>query len=501
MRRRDLLRTAMGAALASAFVPAHAWAEDVPAVTVSGGQTTLTRADIKAFAESLNGIVLRPDSPGYDIARELWNKFWDRRPALIAKCNGVDDVIAAVNFGREHDLLTAVRCGGHSMAGKSMCDGGLVIDMTPMDVVEIDVKNRIATVQGGALLGNLDRKVLPFGLGTTVGVVSHTGVGGLTLGGGMGRLQRRFGLAIDNVLGVEIVTADGKFLRANDKENPDLYWGVRGGGGNFGVVTKFFFRLHPMNQTVLNFSFSFPMEHAKDALKLFFDFTTGASEDLFLSGGVSMRADGTGGARIAGNYFGPFGDMDQVLQPIRRFGKATADRVYAMKYADVQRSSDDGINAPGARRYAKGGFLRDIDENLIDTIVDRMEPLPTRNIGVGLLLMDGAPARVGPSDTVWAHRDALYNIDSTSTWSVENPDVDEQNIAWNRAYWKDVQPFTGGRFYVNQLMDENQGQINANYRHNYDRLVEVKNAYDPTNFFRLNANVQPTVKAASLNMR
>jgi FAD/FMN-containing dehydrogenase len=195
MRRRDLIRAAMGAAAASTFTNASAWAQDIPAVTLSDGETTLTKADIKAFAEGLNGIVLRPDSDGYDIARELWNKYWDLRPALIAKCNGVEDVIATVNFAREHDLLTAVRCGGHSMSGKSMCDGGLVIDMTPMNNVDVDVRNKIASVEGGAQLGNMDRKTQPLGLGTTAGVVSHTGVGGLTLGGGMGRLQRRFGLA------------------------------------------------------------------------------------------------------------------------------------------------------------------------------------------------------------------------------------------------------------------------------------------------------------------
>mgnify|MGYP006081550197 CR=1 FL=1 len=493
MRRRDLIRAAMGAAAASTFTNASAWAQDIPAVTLSDGETTLTKADIKAFAEGLNGIVLRPDSDGYDIARELWNKYWDLRPALIAKCNGVEDVIATVNFAREHDLLTAVRCGGHSMSGKSMCDGGLVIDMTPMNNVDVDVRNKIASVEGGAQLGNMDRMTQPLGLGTTAGVVSHTGVGGLTLGGGMGRLQRRFGLAIDNVLGVEIVTADGKLLRANEKENPDLYWGVRGGGGNFGVVTKFFFRLHPMNQTILNFFFSIPMEYAKDALKLYFDFSMSAREDVFAMGGVSMQPDGTGNARISGNYFGPFSEIDQMLRPIRNFGKATVDRVYPMQYVDVQRSNDDGVNAPGRRRYAKGGFLRNIDEGLINTIVDRMEPLPTRHIGVGLLPMDGAPARVGADETVWAHRDALYNIDSTSNWAVSDSDMDAQNISWNRAYWKDVEPFLGGGFYVNALMDEDQGQINSNYGHNHARLVEVKNTYDPTNFFRLNANVQPTV--------
>ncbi len=494
MHRRTLLKTAMGAAVATSVLSARAWAQDISAATLDGDKTILTRADIKAFAESLNGIVLRPDHPGYDIARELWNKYWDRRPALIVKCNGVEDVQSAVNFGREHNLLTAVRCGGHSMSGKSMCDGGLVIDMTPMNRVEVDVKNRVVSVEGGALLGDMDRKTQPFGLGTTAGVVSHTGAGGLMLGGGIGRLQRRFGLAIDNNIGVEIVTADGKFRRANANENQDLYWGVRGGGGNFGVVTKLFMRLHPMEQNILNFFMAYTWENAKDALKLYFDLTDGAPEDLMVLSGASMNPDGSGSAYISGNYYGPFNQIDDRLKAVRAYGKATVDRVYPQQYVDVQRSIDDGVNEPGRRRYAKGGFLREVTDDLINAVIDGMEPLPTRRIGVGLLPMDGAVARVGPADTVWAHRDASHNIDSTSSWTVTDLELEAEHIAWNRAYWQEVEPFTKGGFYVNSLMDESQGQVNANYGHNYARLVEVKNKYDPTNFFRLNANVRPSAK-------
>lgn len=492
MHRRNLLKSAAAAAAISALPMKQIWAADVPAVNLDGDSISLDKKDVRDFANSLNGIVLEPDSAGYDIARQIWNRYWDRKPALIARCTNIDDVISAVNFARAHNLLTAVRCGGHSMSGKGMCDGGLVIDLSYMNDVQIDVKNKIASVQGGALLGDLDRKALPFGLGTTAGVVSHTGVGGLTLGGGMGRLQRRFGLAIDNVLGVELVTAEGKVVTANAKENPDLYWGVRGGGGNFGIVTKFLFRLHTMNPMVINFGFSFPMDVAKDALKLYFDFSTGADPDLFLLGGVSMREDGTGGVSIGGNYFGPQSNVDRVLQPLRDFGKATRDSAFPIEYLKIQRAADDGFNAPGNRHYAKGGFLREINDDLITTLIERIEPLASRRFSVGLLPMDGAPSKIGAEDTVWAHRDASYNIDSSSKWAVKNSDVDEKNVAWNRAYWKDIEPFTRG-FYVNQLIDENQGQVNANYGANHARLVQVKNKYDPTNFFRLNANVRPTV--------
>jgi hypothetical protein len=492
MQRRYLLKTAMATATVSTFNIKTAWSEDLSAMTVDGNATTLDKADIRDFADSLHGIVLRPDSAGYDIARQVWNRYWNRRPALIARCTHVDDVIAAVQFGRAHNLLTAVRCGGHSMSGKGVCDGGLVIDLSYMNAVEIDVKNKIATVEGGAQLGDMDRKALALGLATTAGVVSHTGVGGLTLGGGMGRLQRRFGLAIDNVLGVELVAADGRVVTANEKENADLYWGVRGGGGNFGIVTKFKFRLHTMNPMVINFGFSYPLAVAKDALKLYFDFTTGAHEDLFVLGGVSMNEDGAGGVNIGGNYFGAQADVDRVLKPLKDFGKATKERVFPIEYVKIQRVADDGFNAPGNRHYAKGGFLREVNENLITTIVDRLEPIPSRRFSVGLLPMDGAPSRISPDATVWAHRDASYNIDSSSKWAVDNVDVDEQNVGWNRDYWSDIEPFTRG-FYVNQLIDENQGQVSANYGSNYARLVALKNKYDPTNFFRLNANVKPTV--------
>jgi len=492
MHRRDLLRAAAGTAALSTLPAALAWADDAPAVSLDGKAITLDRGDIRAFGESLDGILIRPEGTKYDLARQVWNRIWDKRPALIARVASVDDVVASVNFAREQNLLTAVRCGGHSMSGKGVCDGGLVIDLSYLNDVNIDVDERIATVEGGALLGDLDRKALPFGLGTTAGVVSHTGAGGLILGGGMGRLQRRFGLAIDNVVGVELVTAAGRLVQASADENPDLYWGVRGGGGNFGVVTKFFMRLYEMSPVVNNFMFTFPAESAKDALRLYFDYTIDADPDLFVLCSAFMNKEGKSGVRIVGNYFGPGSNVDRVLAPLRNFGKSSGERVFDIEYVRIQRAADDGFNAPGNRHYAKGGFLRTADDKLIDAIVDNMEPLPGRSFSVGLLPMDGAVAQVAADATPWAHRDALYNIDSSSAWGVNDAESDERNIAWNRAYWPKIEPFTRG-FYVNSLMDENQGQVNANYGQNYDRLVAVKNKWDPGNLFRLNANVRPTV--------
>jgi FAD/FMN-containing dehydrogenase len=492
MHRRDVLRAAASAAALTTLPGTLAWADDAPAINLDGQPITLDRGDIRAFAETLHGIVIRPDGNQYDLARQVWNRIWDKRPALIVRVASVDDVRASVNFAREKNLLTAVRCGGHSMSGKSVCDGGLVIDLGYLNDVDIDVERKIATVGGGALLGDLDRKALPLGLATTAGVVSHTGAGGLILGGGLGRLQRRFGLAIDNIVGVELVTADGRVVQAAADENPDLYWGVRGGGGNFGVVTKLFMRLHDMSPMVANFVFSFPAETAKDALRLYFEYTSGADPDLFVIGSVFMNADGQSGVRFIGNYFGPNARLDRVLAPLRKFGKASSEAVFPIEYVKIQQAADDGFNAPGNRHYSKGGFLRAADDRLIDAIVENLEPLPGRRFSISLLPMDGAPAEIAANATPWTHRDALYNIDSSSAWPVNDAESDARNIAWNRAYWPSIEPFTRG-FYVNGLMDQTQAQVNANYGPNYARLVAVKNAWDPTNLFRLNANVRPTV--------
>jgi hypothetical protein len=490
MHRRTLLRTALGSAAASALPFSSVWAQDLPAITLDGAETILDKASIKAFAESLDGVLLKPDSVGYDIARQVWNRFWDRKPALIAKVTNVTDVVNAVAFARENNLLTAVRCGGHSMSGKGVCDGGLVIDMSAMNRVDIDVDKQVATLQGGCLLGDLDRKSLGLGLATTAGVVSHTGAGGLILGGGMGRLQRHHGLSIDNVLSVQIVTADGRVLTANAQENPDLYWGVRGGGGNFGVVTEIQMRLHKQDPMVMAFGFSYPMEHARDAMKLYLDAADGAPVDLFLLGGFGLEGDGSGGVSISGTFFGAASDLEKHLAQFRTGNMAISERAFPIPYVNLQRVADDGVNAPGLRRYAKGGFLRQADESMIDAMIGMAEPLPGRSFRIGLLPMDAAPSRVGPTDTVWAHRDALYNIDASSTWALGNEEDDERNISANRAYFRGIEEFSQG-FYVNSLVDESQTQVNENYRQNYDRMVEVKTKYDPANLFRLNANVRP----------
>lgn len=490
MHRRHLLRAA-ASALALGAVPARlAWADDAPAVDLDGRAITLGRGDIQAFAAALDGVLVRPDSAQYDLARQVWNGVWDRRPALIARVGSVADVVASVNFARAHRLLTAVRCGGHSMAGKGVCDGGLVIDLGYLNAVSIDVPGRVATVGGGALLGDLDRQSLPFGLGTTAGVVSHTGAGGLILGGGLGRLQRRHGLAIDNVLGVELVTADGRVVRAAADENPDLYWAVRGGGGNFGIVTRFFLRLHAVPPVVGNFLFTYPEAAARDALRRFFDLSNGADRDLFVIASAFVGADGARGVRIVGNWFGAPERLDRVIAPLRKAGQATAERVFPAEYVKVQQAADAGLNAAGNRHYGKGGFVRQVDDALSDAILGSLEPLPGRNFSVALLPMDGAVGEVAPDATPWAHRDARFNLDASSSWPAADAAADARNVAASRDCWRRLEPFTRG-FYINGLLDENQDQVTANFGPNYPRLVAAKKRWDPGNLFRLNANVRP----------
>jgi len=495
MKRRDLLQTGLGAVAAASLPYRRVFGAEIAAMTLSGSETFLTDAEVNEFVGGQRGVVLQPDSIGYDVARKVWNAVWDKRPALIARCTNVDDVINAVNFGRSHNLLTAVRCGGHSASGKSVCEGGLVIDLSYMNTVEIDVAAKTARVDGGALLANLDRKALPLGLATTSGYVSHTGIGGLTLGGGVGRLHRKFGLAIDNVLGVEVVTADGKHLRANEKENSELYWGVRGGGGNFGIVTKFIIRLHSFAPEVHSFRFSYPLERAEDVLNFYFDYSSDAHQDLFVNAGLDVRADGGGGVGISGNFYGADAELDRLLQPIRTLGRPLSERTSKSEYVKVQSVADGGTNAHGYRHYSKAGFITEIKPGFTNTLVERAESLPTRGFGVSFLPLDGAVHRVGPSETPWAHRNALYNLSTDSTWSDPDPDVAEKNVKWNRAYWTDIESFTNGGFYINSLSaDDGQQKINANHGPNHDRLVAVKDTYDPTNFFRLNANIVPTIQ-------
>jgi FAD/FMN-containing dehydrogenase len=453
---------------------------------------TLSDSLVAEFARALRGRVLLRGDTGYDDARRILNPSFDKYPALIAQVTGAADVATAVDFARDNGgLLLAVKCGGHSASGQSSCDGGMMIDLSPFRDVRVDPFARTARVTGGTLLGALDHEAMAHGLVTTMGTVSHTGVGGLVTGGGFGRLGRRFGLSVDNLLSVDVVGADGRLRHATEDENADLFWGVRGGGGNFGVVTSFEFRLHPMQREVVFGDILFPLARARDVLSLYGEFGPGAPDQLAL--GVHVVQPAGGALGLAGFNLCWSGDpnsLERVIAPIRALGTPIADTLASMDYVAVQRSGD--ISDPRAvGQYIKSGFVPNLPAGLVSAIADRFDGDPRRDTILAFQQGGGAIGRVAPGATAFAQRDAMANMLCFVNWP--NGEDPADHIAWIREFWTGLEPFTHG-FYVNDLeADMTAATIRENYRQNHERLVAVKNEYDPRNLFRLNANVQPTV--------
>ena len=434
--------------------------------------------------------MLSPVDGPYDQARKVWNGMIDHRPALIARCAGVADVVRAVNFARDNDLLVSVRGGGHNVAGKAVCDGALMIDLAEMRSVQVDTHNRTALVEGGAILKDLDHQTQVYGLATTAGVVDTTGVAGLTLGGGVGWLARKHGLSCDNLLSVELVTADGQVLKASSEENADLFWGVRGGGGNFGIVTSFEYRLHPVGPTILGGSLFHPLEKAREALKFYYEYSSAAPDELVANAHLVTSPAGERLLNISVCYTGPIGQGERVLQPLRQFGPPLSDEIGPITYLELQ-SRGSLRFAENLFYYWKTHFLNEISDAAIDVMVNHFATVPSPLTALGLQQYGGAVSRVGQSETAFGHRDAQYDCIPASVWS--DPKDSELNIEWSREIWELMKPFSTGGEYVNNLGDEGEDRVIAAYGDNYDRLVALKNKYDPNNFFRLNANVKPTV--------
>ncbi len=465
---------------------------DIEAVTGDGQPVTLSRASVQELADSLRGNLLLPGVPAYDLARRVLNAQMDKHPALIVQPRGASDVSSAVQFARASNLLLAVKCGGHSPSGKSTCERGMQIDLSLLRGASVDPQARIAHVAGGSLLGDMDQEAMAHGLVTTAGTVSHTGVGGLTLGGGFGRLARRFGLALDNVRAVEIVTANGAILRANAHENADLYWGVRGGGGNFGVVTAFEFALHPMQRQVVGGRIVFPPSLAKSVLSFYSDYEAEAPEDLALDFALLSNAGlgfaGASGVGFQLCYSGPASRAEEVMRKIRSLGKPVFDNITTIDYVALQRSGDgDERRAIGG--YTKTGYVRHISPQLMSAMIDGLEQNPERTTLVGFQQLGGAIARVPADATAFPFR----NIHATALLTADWPATADPapHLKWLRQYWATIAPHTDG-FYTNDAVEESQKQVDENYLGNYPRLVKIKNKYDPTNLFRLNANVRPT---------
>ncbi len=473
------------------FREAPRFPQDLSAVTGDGKRVTLAGKAIADLRASMRGPVLLAGSDGYDQARQLRNPSFNKHPALIAQPTGPADIRAAVNFARDNGgLLLAVKCGGHSHSGQSTCDSGMVIDLSGFRDVRIDPAARRARITGGTLLGQLDHEAMSHGLVTTMGTVSHTGAGGLVTGGGFGRLGRRFGMSIDNLISADVVTADGAVRRANAEENPDLFWGIRGGGGNFGIVTSFEFRLHPMQRRVVGGIMAFPIARARDILDLYAEIGRSGPDDLDF-GFMFMRPPGGAPAVAAVTccYSGPEANAERVLAPLRKLGTPLSDQVRAVDYVALQRSGD--VDDPRATAtYIKSGFIADMPAGLASAIIDGLEAHPARQTQVFAQLSGGAINRVAPDATAFSQRDIMGNLLSSVGW--KQGDDPSEHIKWIKQYWARIEPFTHG-FYANDLETEHSSSaIRANYRSNHDRLVTIKNRYDPRNLFRLNANVKPT---------
>jgi FAD/FMN-containing dehydrogenase len=491
MKRRDFLQTYAGIAALwparrlFADVPLAALPE-IPAKTLAGTMTSLPRNDLRDLARTLRGEVLLPNEPGYEDARHVWNAMFDKQPAVIARCASPSDVARVVDFAREHQLLTAVRAGGHSLSGKSTCDGGIVIDVSPMQGVRVDAQRRIARVDGGAHLQHLDRATREFGLVTTTGTVSHTGAAGLTLGGGLGRVGRRFGLTCDNLNSVNLITADGRSLTASSHENADLFWGLRGGGGNFGVVTSFEYNLHPMDPTILGGAIAWPIAQAREVLRWYADFSMNAPDELNLDVALVSTPDGAQ-IMIEACWSADLAQGERVLQPLRSFGKPAFDGIVPMQYLDLQSHADRRL-AHGIRFYGKSGFVTKLTPQSIERLVDVFAGAPPGSFSIVLQQSGGAIGRRPVSATAFPNRRANYWLMLSKGWN--DPSEDAQRLETLRGAWKSIEPLTSG-FYVNSITDEERARVADNYGDNYPRLQQIKRSYDPNNLFRLNANVVP----------
>jgi FAD/FMN-containing dehydrogenase len=465
---------------------------DVRIIKNTGREATLPDAAVEEFSKSLRGRLLRPGDDGYEGARKIWNGMIDRRPALIARCAGAADVITCVDFARAQDLVLAVRGGGHGVAGNAVCHGGLVIDLTAMRTVRVDPARRTARADAGVTWGEFDRETQAFGLATTGGQVSTTGIAGLTLGGGWGWLARKYGLASDNLLSVDIVTADGTLRTASDAENADLFWGVRGGGGNFGVATSFEYRLHPVGPVVGGFVF-YPFAMAREVLKRYRELTHAAPDELAADAALLTLPDGTKVAGIAACYCGPVAEGERVLGPLKTLDTPVVDQLGPTSYLSVQTMLDASYPS-GLQQYWKSSFLREVDDKVIDTMIAHCTA-PASAMCHGLLeyQLGGAVGRVDRAATAFAAREAQHAFLSLGLCT--DPAEAKRCVQWAREFWEAMEPFSTGGVYVNYLGgegDEGAQRVRAAYgTEKYQRLLALKKKYDPANLFRLNQNINP----------
>jgi FAD/FMN-containing dehydrogenase len=458
-------------------------------MTADGGSTALDDEKISGLRSSLRGEVIMNDHAAYETTRRVWNGNIDRRPALIARCTGVADVQRAVTFAREHSLRLSVRNGGHSAPGYGTNDGGLVIDLSPMKGIRVDPVARTVRAQGGVIWRELDHETQAFGLATTGGTVSNTGIVGLTLGGGLGWLMGKHGLAIDNLLSADVVTADGDFRTASAADHPDLFWALRGGGGNFGVVTSLEYRLHEVPQ-VLGGLVLYPLDQAGDMLRFYRDFCATLPDEAEAYAALLTAPQGMPVGALLLGYNGPIAEGEKVLAPARHFGTPIADLVGPMPYSARQRMLDDPNATHGLQRYWRSALTERIADELIDRLVEGAAKFSSALSAIIFFYMHGAAVRVPPADTAFAARRTQWDFDLIGQWehAVESPG----HIEWVRFLWGKLEPHLLGTAYVNHLaIDDRPEKVRASYGENYERLRQVKRTYDPANLFRLNANIAP----------
>jgi FAD/FMN-containing dehydrogenase len=487
MHRRTFCKSTLAAAIAAALPGCGAERNTdvgslVPAVSNSGAELSIESAAIAELAGSLEGSVFLQADAGYAAAKQVWNGMFDsKQPALIAQCLSTSDVVNAVNFARERNLLLAVKCGGHSLPGKSTCDGGMMIDLAKMHAVDVDATTMTMRADGGSLLGHLDDAASAQNTITTTGIVSHTGVGGFTLGGGMGRTDRKMGLAIDNLLAATVVTAAGEVVRASEDENADLFWGLRGGGGNFGVVTEFVYRLHPFSPTVYGGDLVYDLN--KEFFEFYWELHQTLPDEANIEPQLITGEDGAPMALVEVVWCGEHAAGEKALQPLLDFAGLKSGTLAPFAYHNVQ-TRLDGMVPHGVQAYLKSGYLKELTPAAIEVIVEYAN---RGAVGSWFQHLGGATARIASDATAYAHRDVAFNFGMM--YAGPDPAENEAGIAAVREYYKAMEPHLAG-FYTN-LNEDSEQKTWGNYGPNYPRLVELKNKYDPGNLFRLNANIRP----------
>ncbi|EHA17546.1 FAD-binding oxidoreductase [Halomonas sp. HAL1] len=457
----------------------------------------LTSTAIKEFKAGFAGGVLLPDNPQYDEVRQIWNAMIDRRPSMVARCTSPADVVHALNFVRQHNVPFSLRGGGHNIAGNAVCDEGVMIDLSPMKKVDIDQQHHQGHVEPGCTLAEFDTAAQAYGLATPLGINSTTGVAGLTLGGGFGWLSRKYGLTVDNLLGVDVVTADGQQLHASESENADLFWGLRGGGGNFGIVTRFTFQLHPVGPNVLCGLIVFPFEQAKSVITQFARFTETMPDELNVwmvtrkAPPLPFLPEEVHGKEIVAFalcYAGDPAEGEKLIEPLRGFGTAYGEHIGVQPYTDWQQAFDP-LLTPGARNYWKSHNFLTLDEGVIDTIIDYASALPSSQCEIFIATLGGQASRVDPQAMAYSSRDANYVLNVHTRW--ETAEDDARCITWARDFFARSQPFASSGAYVNFLTGDETNRIAFAYGASYERLVAIKKQYDPENLFRINQNISP----------